>query len=240
MSRGVCVLTQLLRVPQEGDDGCQVFLGGSCNPTTWRRDTAIPALSKAGITYYNPQVEEWTPDLIDLETTAKHKSACLFFVIDGVTRAIVSMNEVTELICRGRTVVLVVQNVAAGQDIGGQTLSQREVKVRVMGALGHGRSISLTSCHGEQDLNRGRAYLLDLAHRYAVPTFDSVEKGLDAVTAMFRSQYRGNTSNKSGEGGGSGLDSVFAATTSGSTPTPRFKRPLRPKLNASDADHKGE
>lgn len=33
---------------------CEVFLGGSCNPTTWRTDTAIPELQKYGISYYNP------------------------------------------------------------------------------------------------------------------------------------------------------------------------------------------
>lgn len=33
---------------------CDVFLGGSCNPTTWRADTAIPELKKHGISYYNP------------------------------------------------------------------------------------------------------------------------------------------------------------------------------------------
>lgn len=33
---------------------CDVFLGGSCNPTTWRTDTAIPELQKHGITFYNP------------------------------------------------------------------------------------------------------------------------------------------------------------------------------------------
>lgn len=33
---------------------CLVFLGGSCNPTTWRVDIAIPMLKKMGITYYNP------------------------------------------------------------------------------------------------------------------------------------------------------------------------------------------
>lgn len=32
----------------------EVFLGGSCNPTTWRADVAIPALDKFGITFYNP------------------------------------------------------------------------------------------------------------------------------------------------------------------------------------------
>ena len=32
----------------------QVFLGGSCNPTTWRQDIAIPVLKSWGITYFNP------------------------------------------------------------------------------------------------------------------------------------------------------------------------------------------
>lgn len=32
----------------------EVFLGGSCNPTTWRADVAIPTLNKLGISFYNP------------------------------------------------------------------------------------------------------------------------------------------------------------------------------------------
>ena len=35
-------------------DAPEVFLGGSCNPTTWRADVAIPALSGLGISFYNP------------------------------------------------------------------------------------------------------------------------------------------------------------------------------------------
>lgn len=35
-------------------NNCEVFLGGSCNPTTWRTDTAIPELKRQGITFYNP------------------------------------------------------------------------------------------------------------------------------------------------------------------------------------------
>lgn len=31
-----------------------VFLGGSCNPTTWRQDLAIPYLQDAGVSFYNP------------------------------------------------------------------------------------------------------------------------------------------------------------------------------------------
>lgn len=32
----------------------EVFLGGSCNPTTWRADVAIPTLQQLGISFYNP------------------------------------------------------------------------------------------------------------------------------------------------------------------------------------------
>lgn len=36
------------------DTKVEVFLGGSCNPTTWRADVAIPELQKLGISFYNP------------------------------------------------------------------------------------------------------------------------------------------------------------------------------------------
>jgi hypothetical protein len=41
--------------------GQKVFLGGSCNPTMWRKDVAIPAFEKFGVPFYNPQVENWSP-----------------------------------------------------------------------------------------------------------------------------------------------------------------------------------
>ena len=38
----------------ERNVGNDVFLGGSCNPTTWRKDEAIPLLDSLGISYFNP------------------------------------------------------------------------------------------------------------------------------------------------------------------------------------------
>lgn len=32
----------------------EVFLGGSCNPTTWRADVAIPTFNRLGISFFNP------------------------------------------------------------------------------------------------------------------------------------------------------------------------------------------
>jgi hypothetical protein len=39
----------------------EVFLGGSCNPTTWRADVAMPELQKLGISFYNPVSSLDTP-----------------------------------------------------------------------------------------------------------------------------------------------------------------------------------
>ena len=50
-----------------------VFLGGSCGSTTWRKELAIPTLERAGIRYYNPQVDNWSPDLVEKEA----KVGCL-------------------------------------------------------------------------------------------------------------------------------------------------------------------
>jgi hypothetical protein len=124
----------------------KVFLGGSCNPTTWRKNIAIPLLERAGVEYYNPQVDEWHDDLIAIEARNKEEAAILFFVLDGQTRSIASMVEIAEFVSLGRTVVLVIEDIPEGQMIDGQSIVGRELK----------------------DLNRGRAYTADVANRHNV------------------------------------------------------------------------
>lgn len=121
-----------------------VFLGGSCDPTTWRADKAIPAMTSAGVKFYNPQVADWKPELVELETKAKEESEVLLFVVDGQTRAIASMLEVAELASTGRKVVLVIDNIPDGMEVGGEKIAGRQLK----------------------DLNRARAYLADIARRH--------------------------------------------------------------------------
>lgn len=139
----------------------QVFLGGSCNPTTWRKDIAIPVLEAAGFTFYNPQVDNWMPDLVEIEAKAKAEAENLLFVIDGQTRAIASILEATEYICSGRTVVLVVDDMQDKTVVDGQTVTGREFK----------------------DLNRARAYLRDLAKRHDVGVFPSVKDAVGAIVS---------------------------------------------------------
>ena len=98
-----------------------VFLGGACNPTTWRQDTAMPMLDSMEISYYNPQVEDWSPDLMEIEAVAKAGAKFLLMVIGTKTRAIASMVEAAELVLSDRNVPLVITDelFKAGRRVGG-------------------------------------------------------------------------------------------------------------------------
>jgi len=120
-----------------------IFLGGSCNPTTWRKELAIPMLKSKGVTYYNPQVDHWSEALIAVEQKAKIEALVLLYVIDRATRALASMIEVAELITDGRNVIVVIQDVEEGDTINDEEISPSQLK----------------------DLNRCRAYLADVVKR---------------------------------------------------------------------------
>ncbi|KPM05260.1 hypothetical protein QR98_0037210 [Sarcoptes scabiei] len=70
----------------------------------------MPELKKNCITYYNPQVDNWGPELIELESYAKQNSEVLFFVIDNQTRAIASMIEVAFVAASRRKLILVIND----------------------------------------------------------------------------------------------------------------------------------
>lgn len=147
----------------------QVFLGGSCNPTTWRKDIAIPVLEAVGVTYYNPQADDWSEELVAIEAAAKDAAGWLLFVIDGQTRAMASMIEASALIAGGRRVVLVVQDIPAGTVIDGQAVEGRELK----------------------DLNRARAYLRAVAAEYGTAQYPTVEYAAESLVAFATAVHAG-------------------------------------------------
>ncbi|GBG27297.1 Hypothetical Protein FCC1311_035192 [Hondaea fermentalgiana] len=142
-------------------DGVQVFLGGACNPTTWRKDEAIPLLEAAGITFYNPQVDEWSPELVDVEARMKASAQTLLFVVAAQTRSISSMIEAAEHIARQRNVVLVIEELDAG------LFHPDEVK----------------------DLQRGRAYLTDVAKRHGLTVYSSTSKAHIVLRMVLQTSY---------------------------------------------------
>ncbi|XP_071947867.1 uncharacterized protein [Antedon mediterranea] len=138
----------------------QVFLGGSCNPTTWRHDIAIPLLKQYGLTYYNPQVDEWDPHLIEVEEQAKQLAQLLVFVIDNTTRSTASLVEAAYLAGNDRPVILVIKGLPI--EVAGEKLTESELN----------------------DLNRGHHFLIDLVQRKCLPIFEDIETAVHCAAKV--------------------------------------------------------
>ncbi|XP_006559632.1 protein I'm not dead yet isoform X4 [Apis mellifera] len=146
---------------------CEVFLGGSCNPTTWRSEIAIPTLQKLGITYYNPQVSQWGPELIAQEYEAKQTAKVLLFVIDNQTRNSAGIIEAAQLAAtRRESLILVIYPYRQGQTILGETVSIQEY------------------C----DLMNGLLVLQYLMEKQRIPIFESVSVALNCTSKVLREE----------------------------------------------------
>lgn len=144
----------------------QVFLGGTCGETRWRREVAIPILEAAGVSYHDPQrgVGEWTAAHEAEDMAEKARADVLLFVLTGETRAVASIAEVAYLLGAGRPLALCLRDVAPGAVIDGRAIDEAE----------------------RADLNRGRLFLRTLAGVHGVPVFDEVAPAAAHAAALAR------------------------------------------------------
>ena len=70
----------------------KVFLGGTCNESTWRNEL-IPLLEEKGIEYYNPVVENWTPKCQEEEYHQKEICDIHLFLITKKMKGVFSIAE---------------------------------------------------------------------------------------------------------------------------------------------------
>ncbi|XP_068219463.1 uncharacterized protein raw isoform X2 [Palaemon carinicauda] len=147
----------------------EVFLGGSCNPTTWRQNVAIPMLKDQGISFYNPQVSHWEEALVELEYQAKQTASVLFFVLDRSTRNVASMVEAAYMAgCRRKLVVVMDAYTGPGQLICGEPISESEY----------------------QDLTDGLQTVQDLVERQGIPVFGEINHALNCTAKILRENLR--------------------------------------------------
>ncbi|EYC22198.1 hypothetical protein Y032_0017g3207 [Ancylostoma ceylanicum] len=85
-----------------------VFLGGSCGTTVWRRQLVIPFLKKKAISYYDPQRSVWSENMIYEESIAKERSSLFLFVIDPATVNATSFLEIAYFAARKSPKLVVV------------------------------------------------------------------------------------------------------------------------------------
>lgn len=71
----------------------RIFLGGTCNNSTWR-DELIPELK---IDYFNPIVDNWTPDCIEIEDNEKYNKCNIhLYVITSKMTGVYSIAEIMD------------------------------------------------------------------------------------------------------------------------------------------------
>uniref|UniRef100_A0A0A9Z8Y7 Caltractin n=1 Tax=Lygus hesperus TaxID=30085 RepID=A0A0A9Z8Y7_LYGHE len=146
-----------------------VFLGGSCNPTTWRHDVAIPFFESRGISFFNPQVAEWSPDLVEVEHNAKEKASVLLYVLDRRTRNVVGILEAAYFAGSKRNLVLVLDTYRKQELVAGETISQNEY----------------------EELLCGQATLKDLVQHCGYVVFDRIHEAIDWTAKVLEGKPRG-------------------------------------------------
>ena len=70
----------------------KVFLGGTCNESTWR-EALIPMLN---IDYFNPVVEDWTPDCMEEEIKQRKTCDYVVYVITPKMTGVYAIAEVVD------------------------------------------------------------------------------------------------------------------------------------------------
>ncbi len=70
----------------------KVFLGGTCNNSTWR-DELIPKLD---IDYFNPVVDDWTPECMAEEIKQRKECDYVLYVITSAMTGVYSIAEVID------------------------------------------------------------------------------------------------------------------------------------------------
>ena len=69
-----------------------IGLFGTCGGSKWR-DRFMAAYASNGIDYFNPQVEEWTPEMADIEAQHLVEDDIIFFPVTGETAGMGSLAE---------------------------------------------------------------------------------------------------------------------------------------------------
>ncbi len=72
-----------------------LFLGGTCNNSTWR-EKLISLLDKTKIDYFNPVVPNWTAECQEAELKAREESDYVLYVITPRMTGIYSIAEVVD------------------------------------------------------------------------------------------------------------------------------------------------
>jgi len=84
------VVTNKIVVEAEKKD--KVFLGGTCAESTWREEL----IEQLEIDYFNPVVEDWTPECMEEEVRQRESCDYVLYVITSAMKGVYSIAEVVD------------------------------------------------------------------------------------------------------------------------------------------------
>ena len=73
----------------------KIFLGGTCNNSTWREEIIL-YLNEKGIDYFNPVVKDWTPDCQEEEIKQRKNCDIVLYTITPLMTGVYSIAEVVD------------------------------------------------------------------------------------------------------------------------------------------------
>lgn len=87
-----------------------VFLGGTCADSLWRND--LIRLLPSSISYFNPVVEDWTPECQEEEIRQRQTSLNVLYTITPKMQGVYSIAEVTAdaILIPTKTILCLLEN----------------------------------------------------------------------------------------------------------------------------------
>lgn len=74
----------------------KIFLGGTCNGSNWRQELIDSCLIPSNIPFFNPVVEDWTPECIEEEDRQKEVCTHHLYFINSEMTGVYSVAEAVE------------------------------------------------------------------------------------------------------------------------------------------------
>jgi len=128
----------------------KIFLGGTCNNSTWR-DTLIPLLA---VDYFNPVVKDWTPECQAQEIKERETADIVLYVITPKMTGAFSIAEaVDDSNKRPDKTVFVYIDVDSTNPDAPETFTTHQLKsLAQVGKMVKSNGGHYTSIHGFEDL----------------------------------------------------------------------------------------
>lgn len=125
---------------------------GTCGNSTFRKDVLIPAYEKEGIEFFNPQVDDWKPELADIEAEHLATDQVVLFPVLGETYGTGSLAETGFSIAQAmkfnssRDFIFLIEKVLTPKLMENEVAAKESIRARAL-VLAHFKQVDLPNAY---------------------------------------------------------------------------------------------